>query len=40
MTACHAAVAHPTAKITVLEAEEVGYKASGRNGGRLSRVTW
>ncbi|MGW6403599.1 NAD(P)/FAD-dependent oxidoreductase [Streptomyces sp. NPDC055134] len=34
--AYHAALAHPTAKITVLEAEEVGYGASGRNGGWLS----
>jgi len=31
-----AAVDSPGAKITVLEAEEVGYGASGRNGGWLS----
>ncbi|MFG2888157.1 NAD(P)/FAD-dependent oxidoreductase [Streptomyces sp. NPDC048248] len=35
-SAYHAAVDRPTAKITVLEAEEVGYGASGRNGGWLS----
>ncbi|MHC5263710.1 NAD(P)/FAD-dependent oxidoreductase [Streptomyces sp. UC4497] len=34
--AYHAVLEHPTAKITVLEAEEVGYGASGRNGGWLS----
>ncbi|MET8468216.1 FAD-dependent oxidoreductase [Streptomyces sp. NPDC006422] len=35
-TAYHAALRHPTAKITVIEAEQVGYGASGRNGGWLS----
>lgn len=35
-TAYHAALQHPTAKITVLEAEQVGHGASGRNGGWLS----
>ncbi len=34
--AYHAACDDPDAKITVLEAEEVGYGASGRNGGWLS----
>ncbi|MFH8574241.1 NAD(P)/FAD-dependent oxidoreductase [Streptomyces sp. NPDC017993] len=34
--AYHAALDRPAAKITVLEAEEVGYGASGRNGGWLS----
>ncbi|MFD7198909.1 NAD(P)/FAD-dependent oxidoreductase [Streptomyces sp. NPDC059893] len=34
--AYHAILQQPTAKITVIEAEEVGYGASGRNGGWLS----
>ncbi|UDM04499.1 NAD(P)/FAD-dependent oxidoreductase [Streptomyces longhuiensis] len=34
--AYYAAAEQPDAKITVLEAEEVGYGASGRNGGWLS----
>jgi glycine/D-amino acid oxidase-like deaminating enzyme len=34
--AYHAAVDRPGAKIAVLEADEVGYGASGRNGGWLS----
>ncbi|MFD5746098.1 NAD(P)/FAD-dependent oxidoreductase [Streptomyces sp. NPDC127033] len=34
--AYHAAVERPGARISVLEAEEVGYGASGRNGGWLS----
>lgn len=34
--AYHAILQRPTAKITVIEAEEVGYGASGRNGGWLS----
>lgn len=34
--AYHAALDRPGAKITVLEAKEVGYGASGRNGGWLS----
>lgn len=34
--AYHAAVDRPAAKVTVLEAEQVGYGASGRNGGWLS----
>ncbi|MER6529559.1 FAD-dependent oxidoreductase [Streptomyces sp. NPDC001508] len=34
--AYHAILDRPTAKITVLEAKEVGYGASGRNGGWLS----
>ncbi|NGN64360.1 FAD-dependent oxidoreductase [Streptomyces sp. A7024] len=34
--AYHAVLECPGAKITVLEAEEVGYGASGRNGGWLS----
>ncbi|WP_181764526.1 NAD(P)/FAD-dependent oxidoreductase [Streptomyces albidus (ex Kaewkla and Franco 2022)] len=34
--AYHAVVDRPGAKVTVLEAEEVGYGASGRNGGWLS----
>ncbi|MCQ8186939.1 NAD(P)/FAD-dependent oxidoreductase [Streptomyces rugosispiralis] len=34
--AYHAAVDRPGTKITVLEAKEVGYGASGRNGGWLS----
>ncbi|MBO8193863.1 FAD-dependent oxidoreductase [Streptomyces oryzae] len=34
--AYHAAVDRPEAKILVLEAREVGYGASGRNGGWLS----
>ncbi|MGP3987120.1 NAD(P)/FAD-dependent oxidoreductase [Streptomyces sp. 3N207] len=37
-TAYHAAVERPGAKITVLEAKEVGYGASGRNGGWLSAL--
>ncbi|MGW3949451.1 NAD(P)/FAD-dependent oxidoreductase [Streptomyces sp. NPDC004752] len=34
--AYHAILERPGAKITILEAEEVGYGASGRNGGWLS----
>jgi glycine/D-amino acid oxidase-like deaminating enzyme len=34
--AYHAAVENPGATVTVIEAEELGYGASGRNGGWLS----
>lgn len=36
--AYYASLAHPDWAVTVLEAEEVGYGASGRNGGWLSTL--